>query len=376
MDTKKCNKTTRVKEYILDLIEQQQLPANGRLPTEKELCELFQISRVPVHTALSELQEENIVTRIKGSGTYVKPAAKEEKGGNLVPFVLSESKSSYRFLESVRGAESALKGKNHYLTIHYCQENFPAEREMLRSLADDGFRSIILSPHTRSGESNTYYYELARRGIELTFIDLVPNGVTGNLVSCDHVLGGYQAAHHLIQNGYRRIAVLYDDLSIPSIYQRLQGYIFAMQEAGLAVPREYLCPFINCNYPLHRVQQHFHGGFTDVIKEIIRHLLALPEPPNALFCSNDIAAITAYHAMKEMGLSCPETFALIGFDNIPETKFRGLSTVEQPFYDIGYHAASLCVEQKLAPFSGKKHIALPPRVIPRASTAPKEPARP
>ena len=79
----KSNKTTRVRDYLLTLIAQKQYDDDGRLPTEKELCERFGISRVPVNAALSELVSEGIITRVKGSGSFVQFG--EDSGLSEIP---------------------------------------------------------------------------------------------------------------------------------------------------------------------------------------------------------------------------------------------------------------------------------------------------
>lgn len=372
----KNNKTTRVRDYILSIIAQKQYGEDGRLPTEKELCERFGISRVPVNAALSELVSEGLITRVKGSGSFVR--FNEEPGGanRIIPFVVSEQKSSSRFLESIRGAEAYLKLQNHYLTIRYCAENVDAERDTVQALMNDGLHSVILSPHTMDNQKCMYYYSLIQKGLNLTFLDLLPNGLSANLVACDHTLGGYLATRHLLENGYDRIAVLFNDCAVASIYERLQGYIHALQTARLPVRTEYFCSFSDDFYPNPLHARHAclppktdsEQSFEHTIRHILLHLRSLPEPPNAIFCSNDVAAITLYHLCQEMHIDVPGEMAIIGFDDLPETAVLGISTLEQPFYDIGYHAAQLCLSRQNP---GTQRIYLPPKVVARASSAPK-----
>lgn len=369
----KSNKTTRVRDYLLTLIAQKQYDDDGRLPTEKELCERFGISRVPVNAALSELVSEGIITRVKGSGSFVQFG--EDSGGanRIIPFVVSEQKSSSRFLESIRGAEAYLKSRNHYLTIRYCIEDPTAERDTVAALMADGLRSVILSPHTIGNQNCMYYYSLIRKGLNITFLDLLPNGLSANLVACDHTMGGYLAARHLLDNGYTRIAALYNDSSVASVYERLQGYIYALQEAELPVRPEYFCSFYSDAYPYPLHNSHSIGSPDEPYKEKIGHILtylrSLPEPPDAIFCSNDVAAIEVYNYCRQQNIAIPEEVAIIGFDDLPETAVMGISTMEQPFYDIGYHAARLCLSRREP---GTSRLYLPPHVIARASSAPRK----
>ena len=99
---------------------------------------------------------------------------------------------------------------------------------------------MIILPF-QSDINNCFYFNLIRQNINLVFVDLIPNGLTGNLVCSNNVLGGYLITEHLIQQGYRRIGVVSGSvISAPSAKDRITGYRFALESAGLPVDEKYI----------------------------------------------------------------------------------------------------------------------------------------
>ncbi|MEJ2750632.1 MAG: substrate-binding domain-containing protein, partial [Anaerolineae bacterium] len=74
-----------------------------------------------------------------------------------------------------------------------------------------------------------------------------------------------------------------------------------------------------------------------------REMLALPHPPTAIFAANDQTAIGVYQAADELGLRIPEDLSVVGFDNIPEARFMGLTTVDQFLDEMGYIATQMLI---------------------------------
>lgn len=119
-------------------------------------------------------------------------------------------------------------------------------------------------------------------------------------VETDNILGGRAAVEHLVSRGHRNIAILgTDPAAFPSILLRRRGYEQAMAEAGLT-PR-----YIDAPYYEHEA----------AAAAAISYLCANPSV-TALFCANDLVAITFILAAKQAGISVPERVSVVGFDDI------------------------------------------------------------
>ncbi|MFD9888543.1 LacI family DNA-binding transcriptional regulator [Amycolatopsis sp. NPDC059027] len=126
-------------------------------------------------------------------------------------------------------------------------------------------------------------------------------------VAIDNVLAARTAVRHLVGLGRRRIAAIGANPQRGTSEQRLAGYRAALSEAGLSYEDFLVAPVEK----YHRT----HGA------SAMKQLLALPSPPDAVFCFNDLLAVGALRAAAEQGLRVPEDIAIVGFDNNEESSF-------------------------------------------------------
>lgn len=114
---------------------------------------------------------------------------------------------------------------------------------------------------------------------------------------------------------------------------RLKGYEDAMQESGLKPNKEWV---VEC-----------HSGTFEEGKRATKKLLALPNPPDAIFANNDPMAMGAMMAIKDKGLKIPNDIAVVGFSNwfFGELLEPSLTTVDQPGFEMGQEAARLLIKQ-------------------------------
>ena len=113
-------------------------------------------------------------------------------------------------------------------------------------------------------------------------------------VHIDNLTAAFEAVNHLWQLGHRRIACIAGPEEMPLSHYRLQGYIQALRRHGQEVEPRYIV----------------RGDFTfEAGAAAFKRLMALPKPPEALFCHNDIMALGAMSQAKSMGLRIPRDLA-------------------------------------------------------------------
>jgi len=176
----------------------------------------------------------------------------------------------------------------------------------------------------------------------------------------DDVAAARLATEHLLGLGRRRIAAIgvQDAADGATGTLRLQGYVDALTAAGHAVDRDLLAPAASFHRP--------DGAAA------MRRLLALDEPPDAVFCFNDLLALGAIRALHDAGRRVPHDVAVVGYDDIEEGLFAtpSLTTIAPDKEEIGRVAVSLLV----ARIDGLRtqppaRIEVPFRLIVRESTA-------
>jgi len=218
------------------------------------------------------------------------------------------------------------------LTVVIDQTDGDPERERLvlrrhHGLLLDG---VVLSPLGLSSA------ELERRPHATPFVLLGERVGAGpaDHVGIDNVAAAHEATRHLIEVGRRRVAAIGTELREPGSTGelRLRGYVDALRAAGRGFEPELARPAADFRR---------EDGAT-----AMRELLALPEPPDAVFAFNDLLALGAMRAALAEGLRVPEDVAIIGFDDIEEARYSTptLSTVAPDKARI----AALAVEMLIA----------------------------
>jgi LacI family transcriptional regulator len=107
------------------------------------------------------------------------------------------------------------------------------------------------------------------------------------------------------------------------------------------------------------------GGRAAMLK-----LMRLKRRPDAVFCANDLMAIGAMDATRELGLSIPGDVALVGFDDIDAASLvsPALTTIANPAYETGWAAGGLLLDRLLARHTGSRRtVVLPCRLVVRES---------
>jgi LacI family transcriptional regulator, repressor for deo operon, udp, cdd, tsx, nupC, and nupG len=166
------------------------------------------------------------------------------------------------------------------------------ERETIGALGPHMVDGAIVSPQAVETA------DVTTPGVPMVLLGEHPLALPLDHVGIDNVTAAYTATRHLLDLGRRRIAVIGQHPTRGTATQRLAGYRKAVQEAGLpeivASALRYL---------------HRDGA------EAMAGLLALTDPPDAVFCFNDMLALGAIRAAVDRGYRVPEDIAVVGFDN-------------------------------------------------------------
>lgn len=204
--------------------------------------------------------------------------------------------------------------------------------EELSALREQGYPFVIVDPHTAPDEH-------------------VPT------VSAAHTSGAREATAHLVSLGHRRIAVITGPSGWLATEERLRGYRSALADVGV-VPRPGL-----------QVESDFSTGGG---REAAKRLLSQAEPPSAIFAFNDMLAIGALQAARELGLRVPEDVSVVGFDDTFEASIvlPALTTVRQPLAEMGRMAVAQLVRLLQNRRIEALHVELATQLIVRDSTAP------
>lgn len=170
-----------------------------------------------------------------------------------------------------------------------------------------------------------------------------------NSVQIDNKLGGRLAAEALLAAGHKRIAFVGAGGNDETSSDREAGFLEALQEAGQGlVARE-------------QGDYTFNSG-----KGAAHRLFSQAERPDAVFCASDVMALGVLHTARyELGLSVPEDFSLIGFDDIPSAAWPGhqLTSIRQPIEQMIDRAVDVLIGRVEEPDLASEQISIPGELV-------------
>jgi GntR family transcriptional regulator of arabinose operon len=333
-------KHIRLKQEIKAWIDNGTLRSGDLLPSENDIAQRFQMSRQTVRQALGALEQEGLLSRLQGKGTYVSEpsvqthAAEAEISAIQTIGVLTTYISDYIFPHIVRGIESELRRRGYRLVLSSTDNDKERERESLETLLREPLSGLIVEP-TRSALGNpnfSYYASLDYKGIPYLMINETYPELNCPYVKLDDELGGFLAAEHLLQLGHRNIAGFFKTDDMQGV-QRLKGFLRAHHERGVPLRPELIVQY--------KTEEKQHAPYQAAL-----HLLAESElRPTAFVCYNDELAVRLLDTARLLGLSVPGQLSLVGFDDSPlatATEVK-LTTLAHPKTAMGETAASLLI---------------------------------
>ena len=302
--------------------------------TIKDIARAAGVSHTTVSRALHEHPAISTVTtaRIKQLAAelgYVPSAAArglKTKRSHVLGVIVRRIVDPF-FAEVLHGIEDALHAAGYSLFLAVSHRDPEREREIMQAMGERRVEGVIISSSQISPEQ---LRQLDHFGVPFVLINnqaLDEPDIYS--VYHDDTYGSSQILQHLLGLGHKRIAYLGNARGGKTDVERLQGYKFALQEAGVAVEPDYLVAGPN--------------GLPQAGALALQKLLTLAELPTAVVCYNDMMAVGAIQAVQQAGLQVPKDISITGFDDIELAPYitPPLTTFHQPRYELGYEAANM-----------------------------------
>lgn len=209
--------------------------------------------------------------------------------------------------------------------------------------------ALIITSATLSSEMAAFSMQ---SGTPVILFNRVVSDPNLSAVCADNIAGGMLAADVLLDTGHRRLAYVAGLQNTSTSQDREHGFTLRLQERGYAH------------------WQRAQGSYTyDSGYQCARELLSAPQPPDALFCANDIMAVGAIDAIRAQGLQVGVDVSVIGFDNIPMAAWGAyqLTTISQEVDVMIHQTIALMLEKLEFPESPSRIERVAGRLIARSS---------
>ncbi|MFO7697914.1 MAG: LacI family DNA-binding transcriptional regulator [Anaerolineae bacterium] len=268
-------------------------------------------------------------------------------GATSVLAVFYESFQSVFFSTLLAGAESEAAANGYALMAYQIQGREWEDLIRMPGRAD----GVIVSS---SPNNEAFLQSLAQSATPTVVLGHARADLKMDGVVPDSIMGVNAVIEHLMGHVRKRIAHIAGPASSRQSAERRQAYIDALARHGLTCPEECL------------VQGDFSfvGG-----AQAMARLLALPEPPDAVFAANDVMAMGAMQSIEQHGLKVGVDIAVVGFDGLEAGEYMTppLTTVFQPIEDLGRVAVRLLLERIEHPEAPVQEEVLPTALIVRGS---------
>ncbi len=262
------------------------------------------------------------------------------------------------FTSMVRGVEDIAQGTGYSVVLCNSDEELGKEARYIAAAAAERMAGVVISPASTRDTDVTPLLDL---GIPVVAVDRRLSGAPVDTVLVDNERAAEEAAEHLIDMGYRRVACITGPRQAMTANERLAGYQRALRRRG----QDLQPPLVR------HADFRERGGY-----EAMASLLA-DTAPDAVFVANNLMTVGALECLIKSGVGVPREVGVVGFDEIPWADLvrPTLSTVAQPTYEMGKTAGQLLTTRHSLPDKPYATVILPTTLNVRASSTPRAAAQ-
>lgn len=261
------------------------------------------------------------------------------------------------FSSVIRGISDVAEKNNYNILFFGTNETATIEHSFLKIVQSQRLKGVIITPISEFDmETRDYLMRLDSTGIPVVLVDRDIKDTNFDGVFLDNVQSAYEGVEALILAGHKRIAIITGPNTSKPGKERLLGYKKAMKAYKLVVPSEYIA------------QGDFKAAKAYKMTE---ELLALPNPPTAIFASNNLTTLGCLKYLTEKKLQVGKDVSIMSFDDIETLKMIDfkLSVIDRDAKMQGQEAMNILLHRLENPKHpiGSKRIILPHNIILRGS---------
>jgi len=295
---------------------------------------------------------QRIMSTMERLGYVVNRQARSLAGGRsqMIGLLVPDLETGY-IGEIIRGIDTELEISQYDIVLYTTHRREAKEAGYVASLAQGVVDGLLL---VLPRNPLNFLDSLRQRHFPHVLIDHQGVDDQGPAVGATNWQGAYTATEYLIKLGHKRIGFITGWMDLGCARDRLAGYKSALRTYHLPVDE-------NLIYEGDFHQPSGYEGASAFVK--------LPDPPTAIFASNDVMAMGAIEAVRVHGLHISNDMSILGFDDIPQVVnlHPRLTTVRQPLEQMGRVAAQMLMDFLKAPQKIPHRIELPTELIVRDS---------
>ena len=304
----KIGKQTLVYNWIRDYIEENRFSVSNKLPSENGLARRLNVSRDTVRTAMNILEEEGLIYRVQGSGSFINKdievVDKEKRPGISRKIgVILQGQDPDASKGLLAGIRSILDEETTDLRVYFTNNRFSNERACLDEVMHNNFDGFIVDGVMASivNPNLDCYYSILEKNIPIIFYNNYYKELHCSKITNNDILGADKLISRLAENGHKKIMGIFLSDNHKSA-EKFCGYVKALHKYGCFFDDDYIKWCVSSS------------AYKKVFeKEISKFIKAQPEC-TAIVCCNYMLLKMVQKVLTDMGKKVPEDYSLVCFD--------------------------------------------------------------
>jgi len=289
-------------DFVLAEIRAGSLAPGARVPSEMELAERFEVSRITSKRALEVLRGAGVIDRIRGKGSFVVPELPDldtlDLGGtgrakaaapspSAIALVVPDVSESYG-LELLCGVEERCAEHGISLIVRRTRGLQEVEEQVIESLVDTGRADGLIVFPVHGEYYNASLLRVILGGSPLVLVDRYLSGIPACAVHTDNEAAAHALTGRLLEQGHRHVAfVSSPPANTSSIEERLAGYRAAYTSRGLSAADQRMLTEMGGALP----GAFTSGGVAADVARVARFHAANPDVTAYMVCEYNLARI-------------------------------------------------------------------------------------
>jgi DNA-binding LacI/PurR family transcriptional regulator len=298
---------------LLDSIEGGEFPPGAKIPSEKELCGQFEVSRITSKRALELLAEQGYINRFPGRGSFVvEHRGQAGPAMRTIGYVVSDFSDNFG-TPLLFTIEKLCAELGYHLILKRTRESVAEEAAAIASLVAMEVDGLLLVP-VHGEYYNEEILKLILNKKPLAFVDRKMRGLSAPSFSTDNISAAKIGAEYLLGLGHRNIAFYSGPIkNTSSVEDRRRGFIYAHAVNSIPINEDFFCTGLTSTwtYPFSE-----KSNIESDIEQVKAHLLAYPAI-SAAFAAEYKMALIIKSAAERIGRRIPEDLSILTFDSPP-----------------------------------------------------------
>lgn len=331
------SKYERLRDHLIAQMRSGQLVPGQMLPSEQSMVESLGVARTTVRQAMASLENEGLIRRVQGKGTFVDENVqrKLKHGHDIFALVVIETHTGF-YPSLLRGFDTAADHVKHRTIVCSTDDNVERQGDIVLQLLDQKVGGVAINPTNYRPTPVYHIRQLQTNSVPVVFLFRRVEGIAAPVLAIPFAEVGRRAGEAFVERGHKR-AACFTSQPTPASQLCEHGFHQAFRPGGRDTSIQWV-----------HIEEGKAGEQEAAILATLQAMFASPNPPTAIFASFDSLAEMIYLCLTQLGLRVPQDVSLLGFGGSwrDGALMRRLSSIVIDAAAVGQQVVSLLHEMR------------------------------